>query len=111
MSWENFYYFECGAVITLTVLILWISFLIPGINQWNRRFFITMFAIFLLCMISLFVDLLVWDDPSMALAEKIVAGFEYLLFSIPLPMFTTYLLKICGEERLKSKIFRSVIIL
>lgn len=70
-----------------------------------------MFAIFLLCMISLFVDLLVWDDPSMALAEKIVAGFEYLLFSIPLPMFTTYLLKICGEERLKSKIFRSVIIL
>ena len=111
MSLENFYYFECGAVITLIVLILWISFLIPGINQWNRRFFITMFAIFLLCMISLFVDLLVWDDPSMALAEKIVAGFEYLLFSIPLPMFTAYLLKICGEERLKSNIFRAVIIL
>lgn len=74
----------------LTVMIFWISFLIPGMNQWNKRFFVTMFAVFVLYMISAFVDLLVYTDPSMAPPERIVAHFEYLLLSMP--MFTAYLL-------------------
>ena len=111
MSLENFYFFECGAVITLTVLITWISFMIPGMNQWNKRFFVILFADLMLCIISAFADLLVYGDPSMILAEEIVSYFEGLLFSIPMPMFTAYLLRTCGEDWQKSSLFRTVIAL
>ena len=111
MSWENLCFFVCGAVLVLTVLTLWVSVIMPGTNQWNKRFFVTLFAVFVLSMIALFVDLLVYDDPSMALAEKIIAYFQYLFISILMPMFTAYLLRTCGEDWRKSKIFRAVIIL
>lgn len=111
MSWENFLFFLGGAVMTLTVLIFWISFILPGMNQWNKRFFAILFADSVLYIISSFVDLVVYGEPNMILAEKIATYLEYLLLSIPMPMFTAYLLKICGEDWLKSKIFRAVIIL
>ena len=111
MSLENFYFFVCGAVLVLTVMTFWISFIMPGMNQWNRRFFVIMFAVFALYMISAFADLLVYGDPNMVLAEEIVSYFEYLLLSIPMPMFTAYLLHTCGEDWQKNKIFRAVIIL
>ena len=111
MSLENFYFFLCGGVLVSMLLIIWVSFIIPGTNQWNKRFFVAIFFIFVLSMVALFVDLLVYDDPSMALAEKITVYFEYLLISILMPMFTAYLLKICGEDWRKSKIFRAVMIL
>lgn len=111
MSLENFYFFICGAVLVLTVMTFWIAAIIPGMNQWNKRFFVIMFAVFVLYMISAFVDLLVYGDPSMVLAEEIVTYFEYLLLSIPMPMFTAYLLHTCGEDWLKSSLFRTVIAL
>ena len=111
MSLENFYFFVCGAVLVLTVMTFWISFIMPGMNQWNKRFFVIMFAVFVLYMISAFVDLLVYGDPSMVLAEEIVCYLEYLLLSIPMPMFTAYLLHTCGEDWRKSSLFRTVIAL
>lgn len=80
-------------------------------NQWNKRFFVTFFVVFVLSMISLFVDLLVYDEPNMALLEKITIYFQYLFISMLMPMFTAYLLRICGEDWRKSSIFRTVIIL
>ena len=73
MSLEQFYFFLCGAAMTLMLLIIWVSFIIPGINKWNKRFFVAIFFVFVLSMVSLFVDLLIYDDPSMALAEKLCA--------------------------------------
>ena len=111
MNLEQIYFFVCGAVLLVTVLILCVAVIMPGTNQWNKRFFVTLFAIFVLCMITFFVDLLVYNDPSMALAEKIAAYFEYLLMSIPMPMFTAYLLRTCGENWRKSFLFRAVVVL
>ncbi|MBQ3441915.1 MAG: histidine kinase [Selenomonadaceae bacterium] len=111
MSLEQIYFFVCGAVLVLTMLTLWIAVIMPSPNQWNKRFFITLFAIFVLCMFALFVDLLIYTDPSMAVAERITAYFEYLLLSIPMPMFTAYLLRTCGEDRRESSLFRTVIVL
>ena len=111
MSWREFYFLLCGGIIISTLLILWVSFIIPGMNKWNKRFFVTLFAIFLLCIVSMSVELLTYGNPNMILEEKITVYFEYLLFSILMPMFTAYLLKICGEDWLKSKIFRLVMIL
>ena len=111
MNLEQIYFFVCGAVMILTVLTLWVAVIMPGTNHWNKRFFVSLFAIFVLCMIALFVDLLVYDDPSMALAEKITVYFECLLISIPMPMFTAYLLRTCGEDRRKSLLLRTVLVL
>ncbi|MBO4779752.1 MAG: histidine kinase [Selenomonadaceae bacterium] len=111
MSLNQFYFFVCGAVLVLTVMIFWIAVIIPSPNQWSKRFFVILFADSVLYMIAAFVDLLVYDDPSMVLAEKIVVYFEYLLLSIPMPMFTAYLLHTCGEDWQKSPLFRTVIAL
>lgn len=111
MTWEQIYFSACGAVLVLTVMIFWVAVIMPGMNQWNKRFFVTLFAIFVLCMITFFVDFVVYDDPDMTLAGIIVAYFEYLLITIPMPMFTAYLLRTCGEDWRKSLLFRTVIIL
>ena len=111
MSLEQLYFFVCGAIMVLTVLVLWVSAIIPNPNQWNKRFFVAIFFVFVLNMVAFFVDLLIYTDSSMALEEKIVAYFEYLLISIPMPMFTAYLLHTCGENWKKSSLFRTVIAL
>ena len=111
MSWENFCFFLCGAAMTLMLLIIWVSFIIPSVNKWNKRFFVSIFAIFLLCTVSMSAELFTYGNPSMILAEKVAVYFEYLLISIPMPMFTAYLLHTCGENWRKSKIFRLVMIL
>ena len=98
-------------MLVLTLLTLWVAVIMPGTNRWNKNFFVALFAIFVLCMISFFVDLLIYTNPNMATAERITAYFEYLLPSIPMPMFTIYLLRTCGEDWRKSLLFRSVIVL
>ena len=105
MTWEQIYFSVCGAVLVLTVLIFWVAVIMPGMNQWNKRFFVTLFAIFVLNMIAFFVDFVFYDDPSMTLAGIIVGYFEYLLITIPMPMFTAYLLRTCGERLAKEFAF------
>ena len=111
MSIKEIYSFVCGAGMVLMILILWIAVIMPGTNRWDKRFLVTLFTVFMLCMIVFFVDFLVYDDPNMALAEKIVIYFECLFLSIPMPIFTAYLLHTCGEDWRKSLLFRTVIIL
>lgn len=111
MSLEQIYFFECGAVLALTVMILWVAVIIPGMNKWNKNFFVTLFVVFVLGMIALFADLLFYGDPSFAMVEKIIIYSEYLFLSIPTPMFTAYLLHTCGENLRKNLILRTAIIL
>lgn len=111
MTLEQIHFFVCGAVLLVTVLTLCVAVIMPGKNQWNKRFFVALFAVFVLSMFALFADLLVYDDPTMALEEKISVYFEYLLLSIPMPMFTAYLLRTCGEDWRKSFLFRTVIVI
>lgn len=109
-----FYLFGLGlnsAMLILTVLGLGIAAIMPSTDRPSRRFFVSLFATLSLCMIVALVDLLVYRNPSMATAERISVYFEYLLISIPMPMFTAYLLNTCGEDRRKNFLFRTVIIL
>ena len=96
-------------MLTLTVLGLGISVFMPGMNRWNRRFFTALFTVLLLLMGAFLVDLIVYEFHDMALAEQIVVYFQYLLVSLPMPMFTGYLLHFCGEDLRKSTLFRLVI--
>ena len=53
--------------------------------------------------------MIVYEFRDMALAEQIDVYFQYLLVSLPMPMFTGYLLHFCGEDLRKSTLFRLVI--
>ena len=119
-----------SAMLALTALGLVIAAFMPATDRWSRRFFVGLFATLLLCMVTSFIDLLVYKDPNMATAEKIVAYFEYLLLTLPMPMFTAYLLHSCdgqgrpsagagagradlapaGEKWQRSGIFRAVLL-
>ncbi|MBQ2087709.1 MAG: hypothetical protein II470_06515, partial [Selenomonas sp.] len=60
-----------GAMFTLTALGLGVVAVMPSTNRWNRRFFISLFATIMLLILSVLVDSLVWENPTMAAAEKI----------------------------------------
>ena len=109
-----FYLFGLGlnsAMLILTALGLGIAAIMPSTDRPSKRFFVSLFATLSLCMVVALVDLLVYRNPSMTTAERIVSYFEYLLISIPMPMFTAYLLRTCGENCRKNFLFRTVIIL
>ena len=95
MNEKELYCFLGGAILVLAVLMLWITVIIPSANRWNKRFIASMFAVFVLFILSCIVDLVVYTDPDWIMLEKISSYFEYLLPSIPMPMFTAYLLHTC----------------
>ena len=112
MDWFTLLAFSLiGAMLALTTLGLGIAAIMPGTDRWNRRFFMSLFATVMLLMVALLTDCLVWDNPGMATAEKIAIFFEYLFLSLPMPMFTAYLLHTCGERWQGSRFFRAAIIL
>ena len=100
-----------GAMLALTALGLGIAAMMPGTDRWNRRFFMSLFATIMLLVVSLLIDCLVWENPGMATAERIAVCFEYLFLSLPMPMFTAYLLHTCGERWQSSRLFRVAIVL
>lgn len=98
-----------GAMLALTAVGFSIAAILPGTERWNRRFFMSLFAAVMLCMVSaLFVNL-VWEDPSMATADRIGLYFEYLLIPLPMPIFTAYLLHAAGEPWKTSGLFRAAL--
>lgn len=106
---ELFCYLLCIAMLTLTAVGLCVAVVMPGMGRWNRRFFTALFTVLLLLMGAFLVDLIVYEFHDMALAEQIDVYFQYLLVSLPMPMFTGYLLHLCGEDLRKSTLFRLVI--
>ena len=106
---ELFCYLLCIAMLTLTAVGLCVAIVMPGMSRWNRRFFTALFTVLLLLMGAFLVDLIVYEFHDMALAEQIDVYFQYLLVSLPMPMFTGYLLHLCGEDLRKSTLFRLVI--
>ena len=104
-----FCYLLCIAMLTLTAVGLCVAIVMPGMSRWNRRFFTALFTVLLLLMGAFLVDLIVYEFHDMALAEQIDVYFQYLLVSLPMLMFTGYLLHLCGEDLRKSTLFRLVI--
>lgn len=100
-----------GAMITFAVTGFIIAKVMPGINLWSRRFFMSIFALLTMCMIALFADLFTYKNPNMATEEKIAVYFEYLLLTLPMPIFTAYLLQVCGEKLKSSAIFRAALVI
>ena len=48
-SWiDFFYFFICGAALLLSVLALWFTIIMPGIDRWSKRFFLLFFTVLML---------------------------------------------------------------
>ena len=97
-----------GAAFMLILLGLGVAVVIPGIDRWSRCFFTAFFIILTLYGVFGMIDLLVRDRPGMTALLNICYYFESLLASILIPMLTVYLLHCCGEDPMRSRLFRIV---
>ena len=99
---DIFYSSVFGAALLLSVMGVWFTALIPGLDRWSKRFFLCYFIAFLLCCLSSLLEtipMLFSISNAMFVFLLIV---ESLMLSLPLPMLTVYLLHCCGENVRKS---------
>ena len=109
-SWnDSFYYFITGASLLLSVMGLWFTALIPGIDRWSKRFFLSYFGVLLVSSVSVLVGIIVQDYPVPSAAVYFLLILETLLLSLSLPMQTAYLLHCCGENLRESRLLRAAI--
>ena len=101
----------CGGAFMLTLLGIFVTIVMPGIDDRTRHFFIPFFSILLLYVILCVADMFTYYDPDMAQAQRIISYFESLLYSLIMPLLTIYLLRNCGEKLRESKLFRFVFVL
>lgn len=95
---EQITFIGLGATLAMMALGLVSALAIPGIDRWNRRFFAAFFAVFLLGRIVYMVDVILYGMPGMEAVERAVWFLQSLLGSIPMPMFTFYLVHCYGED-------------
>ena len=100
-----------GAILVMMMLGVIFSAMIPVTDRWNKRYFIILFSLLLMCSVTCFLATLFWDDPNMATAERIVYFFEGLLLSSLMFMPTVFLLHSCGEDLKSSPLFKAVAVL
>ena len=106
---NSFFYFITGAALLLSVLGLWFTALIPGINHWGKRFFIGYFFVLLLSSVCVLIEMILHEYPVPSVSIYCLQLLESLLLSLPIPMQTAYLLHCCGESLRASKLLRAVI--
>jgi len=111
-NWTEIISYSTGGALLLMMMVgIAFSAFMPALDRWSKRFFITLFSILLLYVVAIFIDMIIYTDPNMATAEKVIVILEYLFFSslTPMPMF--FLLHRCGESIKNSRLFRAVMTL
>ena len=98
-----------SAALLLSVMGLWFTSVISGIDRWSRRFFKWFFAMLVLCVIASFAEMATYGDPSLILMEKELSYLASLFPSIMIAMPTVYLLHCCEEDFRKSALLRAVV--
>ena len=108
--WTSLFYFSAFiAAMLLSVLGLWFAAVIPGLDRWSKRFFLSFFSVFILCCIFCLLEVLVLSSHRPIAAVYLVLFLESLFLMLPLPMLTFYLLHCCGEDLRSSKLMRAVL--
>ena len=95
-------FFIGGFLLLLVVLGLLFAVILPGMDRWNKRFFIVLFSILFLSVSAFVADIIVYNEPELALAEKIISCLEFFFISIQIPLFTVFLLHVCRENWRRS---------
>ena len=109
-SWtDSFYFFIFGVTLLMSIMGLWFTAIIPGIDRWSKRFFMSYFFIFILCCIASLMETFVFFHPVPAAALYSILIFECLVLSMPMAMLTVYLLHCCGEDLRSARLMRAVL--
>ena len=102
MNWLDIAYFTLGGAILVTMAFgITVSVFIPSLDKWSKRYFITVFSLLFLCAAACFSELIFYNDPTKATAERVVYFFESLLLSVLIFMPTIFLLH-CSREKIKN---------
>ena len=100
-----------GAIMALSMLGLWFTAVMPGIDRWNRRFFLIFFIVLMLGDLSGLCDMVLFLFSAPIAVFKPLLVLECLFLALPIPMLTAYLLHYCEEDIRTSKLFRAARIL
>ena len=106
---DAFFYFIIGASLMLSVMGLWFTALIPGIDRWSKRFFLIYFIVLLVSSISALVGMVLSYSAVSSSTIYFLMILETLLMSLPLPMQTAFLLHCASESFRTSKLLRAVL--
>ena len=108
-SWIDIFYFSIfGAALLLSVMGVWFTAIIPGLDRWSKRFFLYYFLAFMLCCLSAMLETIPLFIPISNAAFYSILTMESLFLSLPLPMLTLYLVHCRGENIRESKLLRVV---
>ena len=111
-DWTTVFYFSIiGAAFLLAVMGLFFAVIIPGIDRWSRRFFLSYYFVFMLCCVAALVDTVLTFYSVRWSALFYLQSLETLLLALPVPMLTVYLLHCCGEDLRSSRLLRIVTLL
>ena len=109
-SWiDSFFYFITGAALLLSIMGLWFTVLIPGIDRFGKRFFLSFFTVLLISGVAVLVGMVLRHYPIPSEAIYFFLMLESLLLSLPLPMQTFFLLHCLGENLRTSKLLHAVV--
>lgn len=106
---DTFYFSITSAALVLSVMALLFTIAMPEFDRWSKRFFQCYFIAFILCCLTSFADLLLYDHSLPHTAVYFLMVLECLCLSLPLPMLTVYMLHCCGETMRRSILFRAVL--
>ena len=108
-SWLYIFYISFfAAALLLSAIGVWFTVVIPGLDRWNKSFFLIYFSAFILCCFSALAESLSMFFPISRGVFFFILMLESFFLSLPLMMLTVYLLHCCGEEARKSRLMRAV---
>ena len=112
MGWGDIFYFSIISVaLVLSVMGLWFTAVMPGMDCWSKRFFVVYFIDLMGCTLSSLIALVLHYFPVSSVVIYIILQLQCLLLSLPLPMLTAYLLHCCSESIRSNKLFQTVLCL
>ena len=107
-SIDLFYFFIGGASLLLSVLGLWFTAIMPGIDRWSKKFFLSYFIVLMMSCASGEAEVFTYYYPVPMAAIYLILILEGVFLSMPLPMLTVYLVHCCGEKVRSSKLLKTV---
>ena len=110
MGWSDIFYFSIiSMALVLSVMGLWFTAVMPGMDYWSKRFFRAYFIVLMGCILSSLIAIVLHYFPVSSVLIYIIVHLECLLLSLPLPMLTIYLLHCSSENMRSNKLFQAVL--
>ena len=109
-SWFGSFTFSLsGAALLLSAMGLWFTAIVPGLDRWNRRFFLRYFTIFTLSCLSGVAEIIFQHYIAPRSVFVFLLLLESLLITLPQLFLTVFLLHYCYENIRSSKLFHTVL--